>query len=270
MQRAGHPSDEASTGEQASTDQAGPGVVSLDDWMEQHHSQRELGYLSQHHTDGTSSQPHGEVLTSGGLSQGVVEDEDDEDDESEYMSDPEPRYRCPAGVKGQIIITGDLMGLMELVTPLRQASQQDIVVLSPAQFVAVGTGTPAAGDWDRTCRRYKGLYLIDGSPLRPDDLLRAGLPFASVVVVLSSASGASPFGFNDLDPALLQGMVASSGGENQQGTAQAWADLSAIFTACTVLTRNRRRELRLAKMRQQQNRLAKVIGPQRAAARLRK
>ena len=128
---------------------------------------------------------------------------DDVTQEQEYMSDPEPRYRCPPNVKGQIIITGDLMGLKELVTPLREASSQDIVILSPAQFVAVGTGTPAAGDWDRCCRQYEGLYLIDGSPLRPDDLLRAGMPFASVVVVLSSASGGSQFGMNDLDPALL-------------------------------------------------------------------
>ncbi len=146
---------------------------------------------------------------------------------------------APARLKGHIIIGGDLSGLPDLIRPLRRATSQVVVVLAPRASLRRESSSPEARVWRMVKRVYSGLVHVDGSPLRPKDLLRAGVQRAGCVLILSS-EGAAERGSSG-------SVQADSAGVGADGVAAAMTrDLGALYTASAVLLFSQERERELA------------------------
>ena len=151
--------------------------------------------------------------------------------------------QAPRRLSGHVIVGGDLTGLPDLVKPLRRAtSTQVIVVLAPRAMLSARSTAPEARIWRSVCRRFSGLIHVDGSPLRPRDLMRAGVQRAGCVLILSSEAGSGP----------SAGPAAAADGGAAASLPLAARDLGALYTASAVLLFSKERERELATLLREQ------------------
>jgi hypothetical protein len=144
----------------------------------------------------------------------------------------------PSRLKGHIIVAGDLAGIVDFVHPLRRATSQVIVVLAPRGSLSSSSDSLVATQWKLAKEKYGNLIHVDGSPLRPKDLVRAGVQRAGCVLVLSSDSDlgdeeAGQGNGGDMDRMHLNGGLM---------TGVAAPDTRALLTASTVLMFSKERD----------------------------
>lgn len=142
--------------------------------------------------------------------------------------------QVPSQLAGHIIVGGTLTSLLDLVRPLRRVTSQVVVVLAPRNILAPQVETAESRQFQRIRRLFKGILHVDGSPLRPRDLVRAGIQRAGCVLILSSDGGLDSEGSSDGQ--------ATSADHADTSMAEASRDLGALYTASTVLLFAKERE----------------------------